>query len=81
MGNTSPYSLESDAHPKMQNIKVHLLKSGMVLDKITIGLLVVCLIIVILYLVFDKTKDSNKIEYPTTTFVPITTNRKKLYFS
>lgn len=62
----------------MENIRVHLLKSGMVLDKITIGLLVVCLIIVILYMVFQPEKETEVVY--TTPYVPITTtNKKKLY--
>lgn len=73
------YSLHVKAltHIPMDNIRVHLLKSGMIVDKITIALLVICLIIVILYLTFHSAKSEPLIDTTTTT---ISTPSKKKYF-
>lgn len=64
----------------LDNRRVHLLKSGMIVDKIIIAILVVCMLTVIVYLVFANkhTCEDEKIDI-TTTYVPIITTNKKKY--
>jgi len=59
--------------------KIHVLKSGMIVDKMIISILVICVIILILYLAFSSKADPMD---GATTVAPTiyTTTRRKKYF-